>query len=120
MYCEDRSKWYNTWDDSVLLEDARPHFDGLMKRHFRGWETSDEKLESIWTGIIGSTSDEQPHIGEVPGSNGSQHIIAGFNGGGMGMIFSCAKGVAEMVHNGVKYEDTGLPRLFKTSKERLD
>ena len=118
-YNEDLSKWYNVWDDSVQLEEARPHFDGLMQRHFGGWENSGAKIDSMWTGIQGRTTDEQPHIGEVPGSNGSQYVIAGFNGGGMGLIFSSAKGLAMMVREGASFENTGLPRIFKTTKERL-
>lgn len=39
-YASDRASWYNNWDDSTLIEAARSHFDGLMQRHFRGWENS--------------------------------------------------------------------------------
>ena len=119
-YSEDRSKWYNDWDDSKQLLEAKPHFQGLIQRHFKGWDDSGAEVESIWTGIMGRTADEMPHIGEVPGSNGTQYIIAGFNGGGMGTIYTSAVGLAKMVGNGTSFEDTGLPRLFKSTKERLD
>lgn len=119
-YASDLSKWYNNWDDSTLLEEARPHFDGLMQRHFKGWEKSEAKTDMMWTGIMGSTPDGLPHIGEVLGSEGSQYILAGFNGGGNALIFLCAKGLARMMLEGIPYEETGLPRLFKTSRERLE
>ena len=118
-YSDDRSKWYNRWDDSKQIEEVKPHFTDYMQRNFKGWENSDAKMESIWTGVIGKTEDEMPHIGEVPGSNGRKFVIAGFNGGGMGMIFLCAKGLAKMVKDGSTYEQTGLPSLFKTTAERL-
>lgn len=118
-YQQDREKWYNKWDDSTLLEEARPHFDGLMQPHFKGWEDSGAKLKSMWTGIQGITPDGLPHVGEVPGSGGRQYILAGFNGGGMAMILLCAQGVAKMVSQGVPYEESGLPWYFKSSRERL-
>lgn len=68
---------------------------------------------------MAATGDEMPHIGEVPGQEGSQYILAGFNGGGNDKIFLCARGVAKMILDGRSYEQTWLPRLFKTSKERL-
>ncbi len=118
-YSDDRSKWYNQWDDSVQLEESRPHFEGLMQRHFLGWKESGARLHMMWTGIQGVTKDEMPHIGEVPGSERSQSIIAGFNGGGMGTIFSCTRGLAEMIVNDVEFEETNIPRLFKTTADRL-
>lgn len=118
-YSEDRSKWYNVWDDSSIIDEARPHFEGYMQRYFKGWEDSGAELDSIWTGIIGTTADGRPHIGEVPGSKGRRYIIAGFNGGGMAMIFTSTKGLARIIVQGVSFEEVGLPRLFKTTEERL-
>ncbi|KAI6833520.1 FAD dependent oxidoreductase [Hortaea werneckii] len=65
-YAEDKSSWFNNWDDSILLPSVQPHFSSLMQRHFMGWENSDSKIDSIWTGIQGLTADERPHVGEVP------------------------------------------------------
>lgn len=120
IYGHDLSRWYNHWDDSTLLEETKPHFEGLMQRHFKGWEESGAEMDMMWTGIMAVTPDELPHIGEVPGSEGSQYILAGFNGGGNALIFLSAKGLARMIVEGIPYEKTGLPRLFKTTKERLE
>lgn len=49
-YAKERKLWYDVHDDSTLLEPARHYFDGLMQRHFRGWEDSGAETESVWTG----------------------------------------------------------------------
>jgi glycine/D-amino acid oxidase-like deaminating enzyme len=67
---------------------------------------------------MGYTSDLMPHIGEVPGAP-SQYIIAGFSGHGMPQILLASKGLATMVTDNLTYEQTGLPIMFKTTKERL-
>jgi hypothetical protein len=67
---------------------------------------------------MGITPDNYPHIGELPGREG-QYICAGFNGGGMSYIFLCAKGLASMIRDGVSFEQTGLPAIFKVTDERI-
>ena len=119
-YAQNRSQWYGNCDDSTLIPGTQHYFDGLMQRHFNGWDDSGAKVDSIWTGIMGYTADKNPHVGEVPGSEGRQYVIAGFNGGGMAQIFLCAKGLAKMVGGGVPFAQTGIPRSFKTTSERLE
>lgn len=68
---------------------------------------------------MGYTSDLQPHVGAIP-NRPNQYIIAGFNGHGMPVVFLAAKGIADMIkHEGMTYEQTGLPRVYKTTEERL-
>jgi glycine/D-amino acid oxidase-like deaminating enzyme len=67
---------------------------------------------------MGYSSDGLPHVGQVPGQDG-QYILAGFTGHGMPQIFLAAEGIAKMIVSGVNFEDTGLPRLFKSSEARL-
>jgi hypothetical protein len=38
----------------------------------------------------------------------------------MPQVFLAAEGVARMVVQGVRYTETGLPRLFETSEQRLE
>lgn len=64
------------------------------------------------------TADMMPHIGEVPSKPG-QFVMAGFNGHGMPLIFLSSKGLAKMLLDGVPFEQTGIPRLFKTTAERV-
>ena len=37
----------------------------------------------------------------------------------MPVIFLAAKGIADMIKKGKTYEQTGLPRVYRTSQERL-
>ncbi|KAL6415675.1 putative fad dependent oxidoreductase superfamily protein [Ilyonectria robusta] len=67
---------------------------------------------------MGYSSDFMPHIGDVPGKSG-QFIIAGFSGHGMPEILLSSKGLATMVRDGVSFEESGLPRIFKTSESRI-
>lgn len=67
---------------------------------------------------MGYSSDFLPHIGEVPDAPG-QFIVAGFSGHGMPQILLSSKAIAAMVRDNVSFEDTGLPGVFKTTKERI-
>lgn len=49
-YFKHLDQWYHNYDDSKLIEPAKNYFDGYMQRHFRGWEESGAKMESVWTG----------------------------------------------------------------------
>lgn len=67
---------------------------------------------------MGYSSDFMPHIGKVPGAPG-QFIIAAFSGHGMPQILLSSKAVAAMVRDGISFEETGLPAVFKTTEERV-
>jgi hypothetical protein len=67
---------------------------------------------------MGYSSDFMPHLGEVPDKPG-QYIIAGFSGHGMPEILLSSKGVAAMVRDDISFEESGLPSIFKTTKERI-
>ncbi|GAB7356819.1 hypothetical protein MBLNU459_g7700t2 [Dothideomycetes sp. NU459] len=114
-----KDEYYGNWDDSTLLPDAEAHFDGLMQRHLAGWHDSGAKVDHLWTGIMGRTSDTMPHVGDVPGQEGKQYIIAGFNGGGNALIFLSAEGLAKMVLGQASFGETGLPKMFMASRDRL-
>ncbi|KAK7546296.1 FAD dependent oxidoreductase superfamily [Phyllosticta paracitricarpa] len=118
-FWHDPKHWYGVTDDATLIAPAVKHFDGYMQRSFRGWEDSGAKLDRVWTGIMGCTTDLMPHIGAVPGKP-NQFIMGGFNGHGMPLICLTAKGLAKMVRDDAPFEQTGIPRIFKTTQERLD
>jgi glycine/D-amino acid oxidase-like deaminating enzyme len=67
---------------------------------------------------MGYSADSLPHVGNVPGKPG-QFIAAGFNGHGMPVAYLSGKAVANMARDSVSFRETGLPRLFETSLERL-
>ena len=106
-------------DDSAYIESVKTHFDSVMPKCFRGWKGSGVQVERVWTGIMGYTLDKMPHVGQVPGRE-NEWMLAGFNGGGMSMIFTTAEAVARMVVESCSFEETGLPGVFKTSKERVE
>ncbi|KAE8446154.1 hypothetical protein EG329_012527 [Mollisiaceae sp. DMI_Dod_QoI] len=117
-YIEDKSLWFNNYDDSTLIEPARAHFETVMQKNFVGWENSDAAVDYLWTGIQGYTADGWPYCGVVPGRD-NHFILAGYNGAGMPLIFLTAKGIAKMIRENVPFEDTGLPRILKATEERL-
>lgn len=112
-------QWYRNIDDSVLIDAAKDYYEGYMQRTYRGWEDSGAKIDKIWTGVMGYSYDSNPHVGVVPGKV-EQFVLAGFNGHGMPVIWLAAKELARMVAQDIKFEETGLPRLFKTTRERID
>ncbi|EAW15257.1 NAD(P)/FAD-dependent oxidoreductase [Aspergillus clavatus NRRL 1] len=114
-----REQWYNNVDDSVLVEEVKDYYDGYMQRTYRGWEHTDAKVDKVWTGVMGYSYDSNPHVGAVPGKQG-HFILAGLNGHGMPVIWLAAKGLAKMVVEGAEFEQTGMPRLFKTTRERIE
>ncbi|KAJ5645936.1 hypothetical protein N7490_002308 [Penicillium lividum] len=118
-FIDDEKNWYDVSDDSRVLEPAVRYFDGYMQRNFIGWEDSHAYTDRVWTGIMGYSSDGLPHVGRVPGHDG-QYILAGFTGHGMPQIFLAAEGIAKMIVKGMNFEDTGLPRLFKTTSTRIE
>ncbi|KAJ5963434.1 uncharacterized protein N7479_003310 [Penicillium vulpinum] len=113
------SSWYDSVDDSSLIEEVKDHYNGYMQKFFHGWEDSAAQVDKVWTGIMGYSWDSQPHVGDVPGEEG-QYVLAGFNGHGMPLAFLSALGVARMIHRGIEFEDAGLPVLFQSTKERLE
>ncbi|KAJ5223842.1 hypothetical protein N7468_008384 [Penicillium chermesinum] len=118
-FYERDDNWHNVSDDSRVLEPAIRYFDNYMQRNFVGWENSYAYTDRVWTGIMGYSSDGLPHVGRVPGQEG-QYIVAGFTGHGMPQIFLSAEAIAKMIVSGVGFEDTGLPRLFQTSQQRIE
>ena len=130
-------KWYDVVDDSTLIEPTKDYYHGYMQRTFRGWEDSGAYVKEVWSGsrclssnrfdfyqadicaVMGYSYDSAPHVGAIPGKPG-QYICAAFNGHGMPVVFLSAKGVAEMVHSGKRFEEVGLPRIFKSTTERID
>ncbi|KAI7187117.1 FAD dependent oxidoreductase superfamily [Hortaea werneckii] len=118
-YYNDLGEWFGNSDDSKLMENAKGYFDGYMQRHFQGWEDSEAFTDSVWTGIMGYSSDGFPHVGAIPDKPG-QFICAGFSGHGMPQVFLSAKAIATMIAKGKNVEEVDLPRLYRASKGRVN
>ncbi|KAI0835361.1 FAD dependent oxidoreductase [Hypoxylon sp. FL0890] len=117
-FYQKRDEWYRNYDDSALIEPAVPYFDGWAARTFAGWEGTPTKVDRVWTGIMGYSADDAPHIGHVPSKPGL-YICAGFNGHGMPNVLLCAKGLAQMIQDGRPFSETGMPACYETSADRL-
>lgn len=114
-----KEQWYNNVDDTILIDSAKDYYNDYMQRTYRGWEDSGAKVDQIWTGVMGYSYDSNPHIGAVPGKD-DQFILAGLNGHGMPVIWKSAQELARMVVEKIPFEETAMPRLFKTTQFRID
>ncbi|KAK7756245.1 hypothetical protein SLS62_001839 [Diatrype stigma] len=111
-------EYVDVFDDSTLVPCMEGYFEGWAEETFRGWEDAGTKVDQIWTGIMGDTPDELPHIGRVPSKSG-QFICAGFNGHGMPNVLLCAKGVAKVMNEDCAFSGTGIPACYETNAKRL-
>jgi hypothetical protein len=68
---------------------------------------------------MGYSSNFMPFVGHIPGKPG-QLVVAGFLGHGMPLILRTSKGIADMILKGLPFEVTGIPSLFKITKERME
>ncbi|RAL16409.1 sterol homeostasis protein ARV1 [Aspergillus homomorphus CBS 101889] len=125
FYKQDISSWYQNTDEGRVLKAAARYFDNYMQRNFHGWENTGAYTDRVWSGVkchnsclMGYSSDALPHVEHVPDKPG-QLVIAGFSSHGMPQIFLSALGIARMAVHGITYEECGVPRLFKTTPERL-
>ncbi|WPG99892.1 FAD dependent oxidoreductase [Acrodontium crateriforme] len=118
-YYHDLDQWFENSDDSTLIESARNYYNGYMQRTFKGWEGSGAYVDQIWTGIMGYTHDAMPYVGELPNKPG-QYICAGFTGHGMPQMYLSAECLAATIVENKTLRESGLPRLYELSQERLD
>ncbi|KAI1761353.1 FAD dependent oxidoreductase [Hypoxylon sp. FL1150] len=118
-YVEDKSQWYRNFDDATLIAPAVAYFEGWARKTLVGWDgDATGTVGSVWTGVMGYTADNAPHVGLVPSKPGL-YICAGFNGHGMPNVLLCAKGLAAMVRDGAAFADTGIPACYETGAARL-
>ncbi|KAI1191380.1 FAD dependent oxidoreductase [Nemania serpens] len=110
--------WKRNFDDASLIEPAVPFFEQWASKNLVGWENSETKVENVWTGIMGYTSDDLPHVGAVPGKGGL-YICAGFIGHGMPNVLLCAKAMAKLLTDNSPLTESGVPACYETSSERL-
>lgn len=122
-----------TSDDSQLGPISSVTLKGILPELFGdsyGWaETEDERVKSLWSGIMGFTADGVPLVGRVPESVSSrlhsngEWIAAGFNGYGMVNAWLCGEVVVDMMmsaHGEVtKAVAEWFPEAYLVTEERL-
>jgi glycine/D-amino acid oxidase-like deaminating enzyme len=114
---------FGTIDDSSLNPRISNYLHGSLTGYFGsnnwGEDAKDEKSERVvqeWTGIMGTTADGRPFVGEVPGMKGVW-ISAGFNGHGMVLCLKSAEALVHMLSEGKGLE--WFPESFLITEERL-
>ncbi|KAI0977514.1 FAD dependent oxidoreductase [Xylaria arbuscula] len=117
-YREQSELWRGNFDDSSLIEPAVPFFEQWASKNLVGWEEVETKVENVWTGVMGYTKDDNPHIGNVPRKK-DLYICAGFIGHGMPNVLLSAKAVAKLLADGSPLTGSGVPACYETSLERL-
>ncbi|KAJ2986624.1 hypothetical protein NUW58_g4938 [Xylaria curta] len=117
-YADKPELWARNFDDASLIEPAVPFFEQWAAKNLVGWEKAEMKIENVWTGIMGYTADDLPHIGPVPDKKGL-YVCAGFIGHGMPNVLLSAKAVAKLLKDGSPLAELGVPALYATSAERL-
>ncbi|KAI2789430.1 hypothetical protein POX_d04918 [Penicillium oxalicum] len=104
--------------NAEIKGDALSSFNEIFPDPSQGMgDVHGEGFDHAWTGIIGMTTDSVPFVGAIESLPG-QFICAGFNGHGMARIFTCAPGLVKLILGG-KWSDTGLPKCFQFTPERL-
>ncbi|KAG0689589.1 hypothetical protein C6P40_004795 [Pichia californica] len=109
-------QFYKVVDDSTIIPKTKEFFTNYMSKRFYTWKDFDEKLDCIWSGIMGLTNDGLPYVGEMPGDE-NKFIIAGFHGHGMPRILLCAKALAQVINKETKFLE--IPETFKMSDARM-
>ncbi|WWC91289.1 uncharacterized protein L201_006232 [Kwoniella dendrophila CBS 6074] len=123
-YIEEK-KESRQFDDS--LKDFKPITDSVKDLGTNGFEWNESqnlktgfsvRYDRSWSGIIGLTKDQVPLVGAVPGKSG-QWTSCGHNGHGMARIFTCSRGLAQLIQ-GAEWTKTGLPKCFEITQQRLN
>ncbi|KAI0104849.1 FAD dependent oxidoreductase [Nemania sp. FL0031] len=117
-YRDQPELWRGNFDDASLIEPAVPFFKQWARKNLVGWEDAEMVMKNVWTGIMGYTPDDLPHVGPVPGREGL-YVCAGFIGHGMPNVLLCAKAVAKLVKDNYPLAKSGVPGCYETSSERL-
>lgn len=116
VYGNDLSSFYNVVDDSTLIPKVKDFFTNHMKQRYYTWKDFDEKMDCIWSGILGLTDDSLPYVGEMPGEQ-NKFIIAGFHGHGMPRVLLCAKALAKFINE--ESDSLEVPEPFKVTEARM-
>lgn len=121
-FLKDLDKWYDNVDDSELINEAsQSHFRDFMRD-----ETHQDggKVEEVWTGILGYSTDLLPWVGHLADAlgHGGRHayLCAGLHGHGMPRILGCANHLARDVLGMQPSETLPMPKTYLVSRARLE
>lgn len=108
-------------DDGKENAYVRAYLRGVFGTYFNFDEGKSAAVPlSSWTGVLGSSADRAPWVGQLPGEDMTgQWISAGYTGEGMTHAWLCGKGLANLVL-GYPWSETGVPECFRITKERIE
>lgn len=112
-------------DDSILNEEVTDYLEACTKRYFgdKNWgsDHADGRTRKEWTGIMGTSADGLPYVGEVPQKK-RLWLSASFNGHGMVLCLKSAEAIVTMLDGNEQEKmelDLWFPKSFKMTKDRL-
>jgi glycine/D-amino acid oxidase-like deaminating enzyme len=104
-------------EDQGTAADLRHFSKAHLSANSEGSCLADVDSDDNWSGIICSTPDRVPIIGEIPGKEG-QWACVGFNGRGMVHAFPATSALIKLMVGGL-WVDTGLPEAYSLTSQRL-
>jgi len=116
----DGAEEFGLTDDGSVHSVLSGYLNKCTERYFgANWGEDDGRglVEKEWTGIMGTSADGLPYVGEVDGMQGIW-ICASFNGHGMVMCLKCAEAVVGMMVGDGAWKEW-FPKCCVLTKERL-
>jgi glycine/D-amino acid oxidase-like deaminating enzyme len=86
-FLKDHELWYNNINDDQLMPKARDYFENFMQPRFVGWNGDEKNVDTVWSGVLGYSTDFKPFCGEHPDKKGV-FVCAGFTGHGESSLLS--------------------------------
>ncbi|KAJ4152398.1 hypothetical protein NW754_004193 [Fusarium falciforme] len=110
-------------DDSVISIQGKVDLETKLTQVFsHNWVPKQPRIQGIWTGIMASTGDTLPFVGNLPASvtgrpGKGEWIAGGWNQYGMTNGLTCGEALGRMVL-GLKVPEI-IPREYLITEERL-
>ncbi|GAB7348467.1 hypothetical protein MBLNU459_g6881t1 [Dothideomycetes sp. NU459] len=121
---QDGASEFGETDDGALHSGLSAYLRDCTERYFEsnwGEDAAEGRVKKEWSGIMGTSADGLPYVGEIPDAEGLW-ICASFNGHGMVLCLKCAEALVDMMVGGERKErlDGWFPKAFRMTKERLE
>lgn len=113
---------YGTTDDTTIDPVIVKYLQNSTLAYFgSNWGSHDpeDRIRKVWTGIMGTSADGFPLIGQVPEEDGL-YIAASFQGLGMVMCLYCARALVQIIRNPNEDELEWFPTTFRITVDRMD
>ncbi|KAI2628214.1 FAD dependent oxidoreductase [Xylaria nigripes] len=113
---------FGNTDDTAEDKDIMRALSCTLPRYFGdnwGDDHPDGRIRTQWTGIMGSSHDGLPFVGEMPGEK-DLWVCASFQGHGMVLCWMCAMGLVEIMEGrDSEALNSWFPAVFRISESRF-